>query len=406
MTSELARRIAFTLGALLVYRLGVYIPVPGVDLTVWARLFDQNAGGVLSQANALSGGAVRALGIFSISLTPYVTVAVLLQLLALVSRRLRALAASERGRRTVERWTLYPALVLTVFQSYGIALGLENFPGLVANPGPLFVASTVLTLTGGTLLLIWLSGQITSRGIGNGIALIFFVGIATQLPGAIANMLLVGRMGLLSPAALLAVLLLAVATTAFCVAMERARRRLPVQFPERQVGARTLASQSVDLAVKLNPAGIIPAILASAVLGVALGFAILLGGDSPNGIAATLSQGRTLPLAITAALVVLFTFIYTAFVDDPARAAESLETRGGVIPNIAPGEATAEHLDGVLTRIATIAAAYLAFLVLLPELMIGYLAVPIYFGGIPLLVLVCTTLDIEAQVRAHLAHPG
>jgi preprotein translocase subunit SecY len=405
MSSELARRIAFTLGALLVYRLGVYIPLPGVDLTVWTRIFDQNSSGILGQANVISGSALRSLGIFSLSITPYITVAIFLQLVALVSRRLNTLATSgERGRRTIERWTLYPALALAAVQSYGIAGALEEAPSLVATPGPVFIASTVLTLTGGTLFLSWLSGQITSRGIGNGIALIFFVGIVIDLPRTIGGMLDIGRMGILSPAASAAVLLLVVATIAFVVAMERARRLLPIRFPERQVGGRTLASQSVDLAVKLNPAGMVPAMLASWLLGYTIVFAIVSDGEnSPNGIAESLSHGRPLSLVIFTALIFLFTFLYTAFVGDPTRAAENLETYGGVISDIAPGEATAEHLDGVLTRTAAIGAAYLTLLILIPDLLITYLAVPFYFGGIPLLILVCTVLDIEAQVRGHLA---
>jgi len=409
MNSELARRIAFTLGALLVYRLGVHIPVPGVNLAAWTRLFDSQAGGILGQINVLSGGAVRSLGLFSISLTPYITTAIVLQLISIASRRLAALwNDGEAGPRRFDRCARYGAALLAAMQAYGIAIGLEEAVGLVSEPGALFRITTVVTLTGGTLFLIWLSGQITDRGIGNGIALIFFVGIATQLPGAISVALELGRMGVLSSGALLSVLLLVVAATAFVVAMELARRRLPIQFPERQIGGRTLASQPVDLAIKLNPAGILPAVLASAVLGWAAALSLLWNsGNSPTGIAANFSHGRPLWLVIMATFVVLFTFIYAAFVGDPARAAENLKTHGGVIPNIAPGDATAEHLDGLLSRVAAIGAVYLAFLfVLLPELLITFLAVPLYFGGISLLTLVCSTLDIEAQVRGLLETPA
>jgi len=409
MNSELARRIAFTLGALLIYRLGIHIPVPGIDLTAWMRIFDSQAGGLLGQLNVLSGGAVRSLGVFTMSITPYITAATFLQLISLVSRRLAALwKEGEAGPRRFDQCARYGAALLTAMQAYGIAIGLEGTGGVVSEPGALFRLTTVVTLTGGTLSLIWLSGQITDRGIGNGIALILFAGVTTTLPGAVAGTLELNRQGVISSGVIAISELLTFAVVALIVAVERARRRLPVRFAERQTSAGTLPSQTTDLVLKLNPAGVMPVVMASWVLSIV--FAPLM--------LAALYQGRRLPAGmidvlgmplhqlVYAALIALFVFVYTAFVSDPEQMAHRLTTHGGVIPNIAPGDATAEHLDGLLTRVAAIGAVYLAFLMLLPELLITFLQVPFYLGGIPVLTLVCTTLDIEAQVRGLLETPA
>ncbi|HLH92494.1 MAG TPA: preprotein translocase subunit SecY [Xanthobacteraceae bacterium] len=393
------RRCAFTVGALLIYRLGAHIPLPGLDL-----------GGLLNAGGLPSGGATVRLGLFSLSLLPYLWATFILQFVALVSRRLRASwTDSEHSRQISERRTRVLAAAIAALQSHGIAHGLADVHGLVADPGPSFVISTVLTLTGGVLVLVWLAGQITARGIGNGIALILFAGMAPEWPnGILAMRQLVGQ-GAISPAMAVVVALIAVAVVAVIVAVERARRRLPLRFAERQAGGRTLPSQSAELALKINSAGIVPLFLASTVALIPFTVALSAGGDQPGWrhvLLSTFSYGRPLFFLFYVTAICFFTFLYTAFVCDPEQMADRLRTYGGAVPGVAPGEATAAHLDGIVSRIAAVGAAYLAILGLVPELLIAQVAVPFYLGGISLMICVCVTLDIEAQVRAHLARSG
>jgi preprotein translocase subunit SecY len=397
----LASRIWFTLGALVIYRLGVYIPLPGIDPAVWAQIFRSPA-----------GGAVRGLGIFSLGIMPYVTAAIILQLMTFFCPALkRRRQEGERGRQIIDRYTLYVTLGLTATQAYGVAVGLEGIRLLVSDPGLLFRVSAMLTLTAGTMLLVWLSKQITARGIGNGIALIILSGIlssiAPELPGLIAGMRELWRSGWLSPGILLAFLLVTVGVAVLVVAVERARRCLPVRFAERQAGTRMIPSRSADLVLKLNPAGIMPAILASwlaSIVAVTLSLATLFTGqahDAAKGLTFGLGYGTPLHLLVSAAIILFFAFVYTAFVCDPEDMAEKLEKNGGTLPEIASGEATAAHLDLVVSRTAAIGATYLSLLILLPEILIRYWALPLSFPSTLLLVLVCAILDIEAQVRAE-----
>jgi len=406
MSTELLKRGAFTIVALLISWVGLHIPLPGVDVTAWAAVFDMQSGGMLGQANALSGGAVRRLSILSLSITPYVTAAIILQVLAMVWRRLRALADDERGRIVVERWTLGITVLLALFQSYGVATALEGVGPVVAEPGLLFRVTTMLTLTAGTLFLVWLAGQMTARGLGNGLALIIAAGIVNLLPPAIAGLLELSRQGAIAPAVVPTVALVMAALIVLVVVAERSRRRLTVEFAERQVGTQTLPRQSVELAVKLNPAGLMPSYLASLLLTVVLiatTFAALFfeGSQWPNKIQGALGH-PLLHLVVFAALIAFFTLLYTAFVCDPTAMAARLAAAGGTLPGIPPGEATASHLDSVISRTAGLGAAYLVVVMLLPDFLTGFFGLPIALGGTSILVLVCVVLDLAAEIRGYL----
>jgi preprotein translocase subunit SecY len=404
MSTELIKRGALTLGALLVCQFGTYIPLPGVDLTAWAMLFDAQSHGMLGQANALSGGALRRLSILSLSLTPYLTSAVILQLLSMVSRALRRLADDEPGRRKLERATVAGTVLLTALQSYGIAVGLEATGTVVHDPGLLFRLMTVVTLTAGTLFLVWLAGQVTARGLGNGIALILAVGIVSTLPAGIARLLEFSRQGALAPGALPAIALVIAGSIVLVVVAERARRRLPVEFAARGVGTHR---QTADIALKLNPAGLMPVfimgVLFSVVL-ILLSIAALLIDKS--GWADTLNVMLPTPVRLvgTAVLIVLFTFVYTAFVCDPEQMAARLAACGGALPGIAPGEPTAAYLDRAISRSAALGAAYLVAVIVVPELVMLYFGLPMIPGGTPILVLVCVVLDLIAESQARLEH--
>ncbi len=407
MTSELRRRIGFTLGALLVYRLGTFIPLPGIDASAWDMIFRTQAGGVLGMLNVYAGGGIHRMAVFALGITPYLTAAILLQLATIVSPALRArLRQGERGREIVIAYTRYLTLVLASFQAYGVAIGLEGVTGVVADPGGLFRVSTVLTLAGGTLFLAWLSEQITWRGIGNGLALILLAGFVTELPGVIADMLDLRRPGTPLSGPLVAVVAIAIVIVGFIVFMERAQRRLSVTYAERKVGDRLLAGRSSYLPLKLNAAGVIPTILASwlailaslsmVVLAMFVTFSVEQGWWADQ-----LGQGRPLNLILHVVFIMLFAFVYTASVFDPEEAAENLRNYGGFIPGIEPGERTAAHLDGILSRITLVGGAYLALVSVMPEILLFYARVPFYFGGTTLLMVVCAIMDLETQVRAH-----
>lgn len=404
MTSELKRRIAFTLGALLVYRLGLFIPLPGIDLSVWTQIFRAQSGGVLG--NLFWGGGLHRLAIFALNIMPYISAAVILQLATIISRKFAALKKQgERGRQIIDRRTRYLTVLLAALQASAVAVALEGVAGLVAYPAWLFVMSTVITLTGGTMSLVWLSEQISLRGIGNGVALILVAGIVTELPGTIAGTLELGRQGLLSGSLLVALLMMVVAVTGFIALMQRAQRRFLIQYPERRVGPHMIEGRSSYLTLRLNTAGVIPVVLASWLLLVPIAFAIFSAGQGPGWlttIATRLEHGRPLYLILYAILIVLCTFFYTAFVFDPEETAESLKGRGGFIQGIEPGEATAEHIDYVVSRTAVIGSAYLALVCLIPEVLISSAAVPFYFGGTSLLIVVSTILDLEAQIQGYL----
>jgi len=398
MTLDLGRRVAFTLGALLVFRLGTFIPVPGIDPVVWQQVFRTQAGGILGMFNMLAGGGIHRLAIFALGILPYVSAGIIVQLLTVTIPRLKTIRRrGEAGRIRLEMATRIIATLMAALQAYGIAVALEGVGGVVAEPGAVFQLSTVLTMTGGVVFLIWLSEQITLRGVGSGIALILALGIVAELPNAIAGALELGRQGLLSFNAMLALVLLAVALTALIVVMELARRRLPLEFPARQIGARTIAGRS-QLSFKLNSGGIMSAIIASWLLLVPT---LVIGMAAEQGSARWFEAGRPLYLICQVVFILASAFVYTALIFNPDTAAEDLKSYGVVVPGVEPGEATAEHLDRVLSRVTLLGAAYLAFVYLVPELLIAYAQVPFYLGGASLLVVVCTVLDLQKEVRGY-----
>jgi preprotein translocase subunit SecY len=407
MTPELRRRIGFTLGALLVYRLGTFIPLPGIDSAAWDQIFRSQAGGVLGMLNVYAGGGIHRMAIFALGITPYFTAAILLQLATIVSPALRArLRQGERGREIVIAYTRYITLVLASFQAYGVAIGLEGVGNVVADPGWLFRVTTVLTLTGGTLFLAWLAEQITWRGFGNGLALILLAGFVAELPRVIADMPDLRRPGTPLSGPLVAVVAIAIVIVGFIVFMERAQRRLSVTYAERKVGDRLIAERSSHLPLKLNAAGVIPTILASWVAILASMFMAVLAifvtfSVEEGSWASQLGQGRPLNLILHVVFIMLCAFVYTASVFDSEEAVENLRNYGGHIPGIEPGERTAAHLDDILSRTTLVGAAYLALVSVMPEILLSYAQVPFYFGGTSLLMVVCAIMDLETQVRAH-----
>ena len=403
---ELKKRIWFTLGALLVYRLGTYIPLPGIDPNAWNTIFNSQSTGILGMFNMFAGGGIHRMAIFALNIMPYISASIIIQLMTTVSPTLEALKKEgESGRKIINQYTRYLTVLLAAFQAYGIAVGLEGARNVVTDPGMFFRISTVITLTGGTMFLMWLGEQITQRGIGNGTSLIIMSGIVAQLPSAIVGTLELGRQGALSTGLILIVLVMAVAVISFIVFMERAQRRLLIQYPKRQVGNRMFEGQSSHLPLKLNTSGVIPPIFASSLLLLPTTVVNFTAGQGPEWlsfITSHLSHGQPLFLALYVALIVFFAFFYTAIVFNPTETADNLKKHGGFIPGIRPGERTAEYIDYVLSRITVIGAAYLAIVCLFPEMLISYAAVPFYFGGTSLLIVVSVTMDTVAQVQGYL----
>jgi preprotein translocase subunit SecY len=403
---ELKKRIWFTLGALVVYRLGTYIPLPGIDPQVWDQIYQTNAGGILGMFNMFAGGGIHRMAIFALNIMPYISASIIIQLMTTVSPTLEQLKKEgESGRKVINQYTRYLTVLLAAFQSYGIAIGLEGYQQAVSDPGLMFRISTVITLTGGTMFLMWLGEQITARGIGNGISLIILSGIVAQLPSALAGTLELGRQGALSTGLIIAVMFVAVLVIAFIVFMERAQRRLLIQYPKRQVGNRMFEGQSSHLPLKLNTSGVIPPIFASSLLLLPTTVANFQGGQSGEimtWITTNFGHGRPLFLLFYVGLIVFFAFFYTAIVFNPTETADNLKKHGGFIPGIRPGERTAEYIDYVLSRITVIGAAYLALVCVLPEILISYAAVPFYFGGTSLLIVVSVTMDTVAQIQGYL----
>ena len=397
MKSELARRIVFTLGALLVFRLGSYIPLPGIN----------TPGPQIPGVTVISGNRFS---IFSLGILPYLSAAILIQLVSMVSSKLSALpSGGEAGRRKIARYTIGLAVILAAFQAFGIASGLQGIPNFVNEPG-FFVISTTVTLTGGTIFLIWLSEQITARGIGNGLALILFAGVAAEMPHAVAALVEYIRQGMLSAESVAVLAILWVALVGLVVFVELARRRVPVEFASRKLGDRLLPAQSTHLSLKLNSAGLIPTVVAPWLYLLPLTVAGLVFDPTPPWLPAVYRlvqenhMGRVILISVA---IIILTFIYTAFVVDPEPAADSLRKYGGAIPEIEPGEATAAHLDRVVSYTTCIGALYLAAVFLIPELLLTYGEAPFYLGGATVLVVVCTVLDIETQVRGRsLTEPG
>ncbi|BBF93079.1 preprotein translocase subunit SecY [Blastochloris tepida] len=403
---ELKRRIWFTLAALVVYRLGTHIPLPGIDPQALADLFKQQQGGILGMFNMFAGGAVGRMAIFALNIMPYISASIIIQLLTSVSPTLEAIKKEgEQGRKQLNQYTRYLTVVLAGFQAWGIALGLQSSGNVVSQPGMFFLISTTITLVGATMFLLWLGEQITARGVGNGVSLIIFAGIVAELPAGIASTLELGRQGAISTALILIILAMAAVVVAFVVFMERAQRRLLIQYPKRQVGNRMFEGQSSHLPLKLNTAGVIPPIFASSLLLLPVTAANFSAGQSGGWlttVTSLLGHGQPLFMVLYVAMIVFFTFFYTAIVFNPQETADNLKKYGGFIPGIRPGERTAEYIDYVLTRITVVGAIYIALVCVIPEILVSYAAVPFYLGGTSLLIVVSVTMDTVSQVQGHL----
>jgi len=399
MTSDFIRRAGFTLGALLIYRLGCNIPLPGINFDLIEKMLQAPPAAGL-KGMLLSTGGLSHLAIFALGITPYVSAAVLLQFAGIIFRRLRRLQSDgERGRQTLRRLTFGVTIVLAAFQSYGIAVALEGINGAVINPGGLYLLSTAATLTAGTVFLGWLSEQMTAFGLGNGIALILLAGTTLALSDPIVTITELNTRGLLTSNTLLSLIGLLAFTVGAIVAVERARRRFPIEYSPRQIGDRLLENLSANLEIKLNPAGIIPAILASWLLGMAI---LILGFTTDTDlIIKYLAPGRPAYLALHAVLIFICAVFYAAYVFNPEQAAEDLRKRSGVIRSVAPGEATVAYLDAAVSRIVLFGATYLVVICLLPDVLRFYFHVPVYLGGVPLLILICTILDFDHQIRGY-----
>ena len=408
--TELKKRIWFTLGALIVYRLGTFIPLPGIDPAVLADIFRQNQGGILGMFDMFAGGALGRMSIFALNIMPYISASIIMQLMSAVSPQMEAMKKEgESGRKRINQYTRYLTVAICVLQSYGISVGIEGMSSsqgaAVGNPGMFFRMSVVITLTGGTLFLMWLGEQITARGIGNGISLIIMAGIVANLPSALASTLELGRTGALSTGFIIFLLVMSVAAIYFIVFVERAQRRIIIQYPKRQRGNKMMGGESSHLPLKINTAGVIPPIFASSILLMPITVMSFSAGQGPEWmttVAAYLGRGQPAYLFIYISLVVFFAFFYTAVVFNPEETADNLKKYGGFVPGIRPGKNTAEYLDKVLTRLTVVGASYLALICLLPELLISRFSVPFYFGGTSLLIVVTVTMDTVAQIQSHL----
>ncbi|RAZ88740.1 preprotein translocase subunit SecY [Mesorhizobium hawassense] len=404
---DLKKRIWFTIGALLVYRLGTYIPLPGINPDAFAQAFSSQSKGVLGMFNMFAGGAVQRMAIFALGIMPYISASIIMQLMTSVIPSLETLKKEgEQGRKIINQYTRYGTVLLALIQAYGISIGLEGGNGIVNDPGMFFRISTVVTLVGGTMFLMWLGEQITARGIGNGISLIIFSGIVAGLPRAISGTLELGRTGALSTGLILAIIVLAIIVIALIVFFERAQRRLLIQYPKRQVGNRMFQGDTSHLPLKLNTSGVIPPIFASSLLllpATVAGFSQATNLPAwASTILASLGHGQPLYMIFYASMIVFFAFFYTAIVFNPKDTADQLKKHSGFIPGYRPGERTAEYIDYVLTRITVIGAIYLVLVCLLPEFLISATGVPFYLGGTSLLIVVSVTLDTVAQIQGHL----
>lgn len=409
--TELKKRIWFTLGALIIYRLGTYIPVPGVDATVMAQLLAKHQGGILGMFDMFSGGALGRMTIFALNIMPYISASIIIQLMSSAMPSLEALKKEgEQGRKKLNQYTRYLTVFIALFQAYGIAIGLESMKSpagaAVTNPGIFFLMTSVITLVGGTMFLMWLGEQITARGVGNGISLIIFAGIVANLPTALASLFQLGYTGALSPVFVVAFLVLAAVTIAFIVFMEQAQRRVVVQYPKRQVGQRMYGGDSTHMPLKVNTAGVIPPIFASSVLLIPVTIAGFLTSDSTPGWLAFLGQefeqGHILYMLFYAAMIIFFSYFYAAVSFNPKETADNLRKQGGFVPGIRPGINTANYFDNILTRLTTIGALYLVVVCLLPQFLINHYNVPFYFGGTSLIIIVSVTIDTVTQVQSHL----
>ena len=404
--TELRQRIFFTLGLLIVYRLGTYIPVPGIDANALRDFMDQAASGIGGILNMFTGGAISRMGIFALGIMPYISASIIVQLLTAMVPQLEQLKKDgEQGRKKINQYTRYGTVFLATFQAYGLAVSLEA-GDLVTDPGWYFRAATVVTLVGGTMFLMWLGEQITARGIGNGISLIIFVGIIAEIPAALAQFFASGRSGAISPAVIVGIMVLMVVVIAFVVFMERSLRKIHIQYPRRQAGMKMYEGGTSHLPIKVNPAGVIPVIFASSLLLLPTTLATFSGSQSGPVMATILAYfgpGQPLYFAFFTFMIVFFTFFYTTNVsfktDDVA---DNLKNQNGFVPGIRPGKKTEEYLNYVVTRILVLGSGYLALVALLPEILRSQLAIPFYFGGTSVLIVVSVSMDTIQQVQSHL----
>ncbi len=404
--TELRSRILFTLGLLIVYRLGTFIPVPGIDGVALRDFMEQAQSGIGGMLTMFTGGALGRMGIFALGIMPYISASIIVQLLTSMVPSLEQLKKEgEQGRKKINQYTRYGTVALATLQAYGLAVSLES-GDLVTDPGLFFRLSCLITLVGGTMFLMWLGEQITARGVGNGISLIIFVGIIAEVPAALAQFFASGRSGALSPAVIIGVIVMVIATIAFVVFMERALRKVLIQYPRRQVGMKVMEGQNSHLPVKVNPAGVIPAIFASSLLLLPTTVSTFSGsqtGPVMSTILAYFGPGQPLYLAFFTLMIVFFTYFYTFNVSfKPDDVAENLKNQNCFIPGIRPGKKTSEHLEYVLNRVLVLGAGYLGGVCLLPEILRGQFAIPFYFGGTSVLIVVSVTMDTIQQVQSHL----
>jgi preprotein translocase subunit SecY len=407
---ELKKRLWFVLGALIVYRIGTYVPLPGVDTRILAEIFKQSGGGILDMFNMFSGGALHRMTIFALNIMPYITVSIIMQLMTVISPQLAALKKEgEAGRRKINQYTRVGTVFMCAFQGYGIAMFLESLHGAtgtaVHEPGFFFRLTTVVTLVGGTMFLMWLGEQITARGIGNGISLIIFAGIVAGLPRAIARTMELGWTGALSAGVIMVILALAMALVYFIVFMERAHRRILVQYPKRQRGNKIYGGEASHMPLKLNNAGVIPPIFASSLLLFPATIAGFSAGQGPQWLETFtiyLGHGKPLYIVTYVLLITFFCFFYTLHVFNPTETADNLRKNGGFIPGIRPGATTADYLQYIMMRLTVVGAAYISLVCVIPEILIAEYSVPFYLGGTSLLIVVNVTMDTVAQIHSHL----
>ena len=404
---ELKSRLLFVFGALIVYRLGAHIPVPGIDPVVLAKLFESQSGGILGMFNMFSGGALSRFTVFALGIMPYISASIIMQLMSSVSPKLEQLKKEgEAGRRTITKYTRYGTVVLAAFQALGIAIALEGQPGLVLDPGMAFRLTAVITLVSGTMFIMWLGEQITERGIGNGISIIIFAGIVAGLPKALGSTAEMVNTGAFSIPLAFFLLLATVLVTALVVFVERGQRKITVNYAKRQVGNKVYGGQTTHLPLKLNMAGVIPPIFASSII---LFPATLAGWFGSNermywlkDIAGALSPGQPIYILLFATAIVFFCFFYTALQFNPKDTADNLKKSGAFIPGIRPGDQTAKYIDRIMGRLTLVGAAYITLVCLLPEFLILKFNTPFYFGGTSLLIIVVVTMDFMTQVQSHL----
>jgi len=404
-SNDLRNRILFTILMLCIYRFGTYVPLPGIDPLSLQSLMDSNQKGLLGMFNIFSGGAVSRMAIFALGIMPYISSSIIIQLLTGVSESFKNLKnQGEIGRRKITQYTRYGTVLLATIQGYGVSVGLENSGNVVLDPGFYFKLSTVITLVAGTMFLMWLGEQITQRGIGNGISLIIFSGIVAEIPRALATTFELGRTGALSASTILFIFALLLSTVAFIVFIERAIRKILINYPKRQMGAKVYGGESSHLPLKINTAGVIPAIFASALLLLPVTFSNFGLSDSETfiDISSLFSQGKPLYMLLYASGIIFFAFFYTSIVFNPKETAENLRKHGGYVPGIRPGERTAFFIEDILTKLTTMGALYLTLVCLMPEFLISRYPIPFYLGGTSVLIVVVVAMDTVSQIQTRL----